>query len=169
MEQHQNITAQRSPNCAIDRSRRVRSRLRRSLIPLLAAAVALCAVVVWHRDATHIQKACDRLEPHLAPIRRYLARHHTLPLVYPAYPDLAPQPTPQRFRYLDKQTLNWARSAPGPTIIGYGPDNGLIVSPNGHAVAIYENGDLQVEWLPSRDLGPRLASQQARAAATPPN
>ena len=145
---------------ALDRSRKVRLRLGRSLVPLLLAAVVLCAMVVWHRDATHITKACDRIEPHLVPIRRYLAQNKMLPAVYPTYQDLGTSLNPRGFTYVAEPIVRWARTADRRVLIGYGPNNGLIVRPNGHAVAIYENGAIHVEWMAVRELQQLLDEQQ---------
>lgn len=146
---------------AVDRAR-ARLRLGRKLVLLVVATAALCAIVVWHRDATHIEKACERLEPHIASLQRHLDANGTLPALYEGGGAVSETTI---LRYVEPEVIRWAMIADEPVIIGQGPANSLIRA-NGYAVAIYDAGELRVEWRSSRELGPILAEQERRAAAT---
>ncbi len=148
-----------------DRSRRVRLRLGRSLWPLLVAALVLCAAVVWHRDATHVEKACARVESYLEPLRRYMTAHGTLPLHYPIYRDLSATAKTSKFTYFDEDTIRWARRADGPALIGYGTAKGLIVRSNGRATVFHDSGKVYVEWLAHHEIHPRVEEQKRLAEA----
>ena len=135
----------------------------KSLAPLLFASVVLCAVVVWHRDATHIEKACARVESCLTPLRQFLQEHGTLPLRYPVDLEELAACSTLDLIYLDQETIRWAREADGPALIAYGRPNGLIVRANGRAAVFYHDGSLVVEWLDNREIGPRVEEQRRRA------
>ena len=63
---------------AVDRSRKARWRLGRSVLPLVATAIALCVVVVWQRNARHIEAERQRIRQLIEPLG-------PLPFSYGAY------------------------------------------------------------------------------------
>ena len=152
------------PAVALDRSRKARLRLGRSVLPLFVAAAAMCVIVVWYRDSRHIEAARAEMNAYLAPLATYLAENGTLPLVYPHYPGQAVSDRAGVFTYVEQDVIRWARRADKPAIIGYGRSRGLIAVPNGHPVILYGSGELRVSWIPNRDLLSRLAEQRRSAA-----
>lgn len=151
----------------VDRSRQVRSRLSRGLVPLLIAAIVLCGVVVWLRDAKHIITATERMQPYLTPLHRHLQEHHSLPTTYPSvsWPDGSDRAD---FVYADPRIIEWAQTAGRPAVIGYAArSTGLIVRHNGRGVAVFENGQVRAEWMSGADLDRTLAEQQKLASAAP--
>lgn len=150
---------------AVNRSRKARLRLGRSLLPLLAAAVVLCAVVVWQRDARHIEAARLAINGYRVPLATYLADHDTLPLIYPHFPGQEVSDKTSSFTYIGQEVVKWARQADRPVIVGYGHVQGLIARPNGHPVIYYDKGELRVDWIAKSDLSLRLAEQRALARA----
>ena len=148
----------------VDRAK-ARLRIGRKLIVLVVAGAALCVVVVWHRDATHIEKACERLELHVAALQRHLDANGTLPARYAPDTGSGAISDTNVLRYAAPEVIRWAMTAAEPVIVGHGPAKSLIRA-NGYAVAIYEGGTLRVEWRSSRELGPILTEQKRRAAAT---
>lgn len=157
------------PTQDVDRSRKAKLRIGRSLFLLSSAAVVLCAIVVWHRDATHITKACDRIEPAVAAINRYLMENDTLPILYPVRAGLDAPPGDDGFKYVDPSIIRWARTVDRPVVIGYGASEGLIVKPNGRPVAIHQDHHVRVEWMSGRDLGALLTEQQRLAGGAAGN
>lgn len=149
-----------------ERSRKVRSRLARSLLLLTIAAVVLCVLVVWQRDGRRVDAARRRIRSAFAPVARYLDDHGTLPIDFP-YPNGDPAPhTSEAFTYVEPGVIRWAVRDPEPVVIGYGRLKGLIASPDGHAVMMYHNGRLWTDWLTPDELEDRLAEQRALAGAT---
>ncbi len=148
----------------VDRAR-ARLRLGRRLVLPVIATVALCVVVVWHRDATHVEKACERLAPHIASLQLHLDANGTLPVFYVADTDGGAISAINSMHYVEPEVIRWAMRTDEPVIIGHGPPSGLIRA-NGYAVAIYEGHKLHVGWRFSRELGPILAEQERRAAVT---
>ncbi len=163
---HRSQAASTPATLPIGRSRRVRSRVGRSLVFLSLGTAVLCTIVVWHRDATFVIKSRDRITPAIAPINVYLSEHGVLPLVYPVAAALDHPPADHGFTYVEEPVVRWARTAGRPVVVGWGKSAGLIVKPNGRAVAVLENGVVRVDWMAGRDLG-RVLDQQREAAGFP--
>ncbi len=144
---------------------KARRRLGRTIAPLFIAAVALCAVVVWHRDETHIAKALERLKPYRATLQEHLDGTGSLPPRFPNGSDHDAESVTPGFRYLEPEIIAWANSAGRPVIVGLGSANGLIVRANGRAVMICDGDHVRVEWRAGHQLGP-LLEQQSRLAGT---
>lgn len=151
----------------MERSRRVRSRLSRSLLPILATAVVLCLVVVWQRDTRRRESEVVRLQPVLRPLQRYLREHDTLPLVYPHYKDDPLAPAEYDFTYVDAEIIRWARSADQPAIVGFGRASSMI-GRNGRAVVIHDQGELRVEWRRVDRFNAQMADQRHAAGVPDP-
>lgn len=148
-----------------ERSRRVRSRLARSLVLLIIAAVVLCVLVVWQRDNRHVDAARRRISASFAPVARYLDDHGTLPIDFPYETgDQVPRTT-EAFTYVEPEMIRWAVHSAEPVVIGYGRWQGLIASPDGHAVMMYQNGRLWADWFTPDQLNDRLAQQRTLAKA----
>ncbi len=140
-----------------ERSRRARSHLGRSFVPLIAAAVVLCVLVIWQRDRRHIEAARHRISETFEPVAAYLEAHGTLPLDFPY--DLLENPS-RAFTYAEPEMIRWALRSEDPVVIGYGKGEGLIARPNGHAVMIYDKGRLRDDWLSRSALEEQLDRQQ---------
>lgn len=152
---------------AVDRSRKARWRLGRSVLPLVGMAIALCVVVVWQRDARHIEAERQRIRHLIEPLRRYVREIGTLPGVFPSYVDLPASAEMRDFTYVDEQMIRWCRNAERAIVVGYGRSQGLIGT-NGHVVVIYENGELRDDWVSNRQLGQLLAEQKRLSSGTAP-
>jgi len=150
-----------------DRSEIARRRLRRGVLLLFAAAVVLCAVVVWQRDARQIEDTRQLIDRRMGPVARYLAEHGTLPYDFPKNADQDLQGKTTGFTYLEPDVIRWAMTAGQPVVIGYGHVRGLIARPDGHAVMVYDHGKLRAEWLTQSQLQDRLAKQRQAAGLKP--
>ncbi len=147
-----------------DRSRRARSNLGRKLIPLTTVAMLLCAVVVWQRDSTAIEAEQSRMAVHAVPIEKFLRLHGSLPPHFPRPFSPDAENPHQKFHYLDSKMIAWAQTADIPAIIGYRQGYSLIIKPNGHAVLIYDKGNLRTEWMSSREFGHAMDEQRKAAS-----
>lgn len=137
----------------------------RRVLPLVAAAIAICAIVVWYRDARFIEVAKGEMTEYLVPLSTYLSENGTLPLVYPHYPGQEVSAKAGGFTYVEQGIVRWARRADTRAIIGYGRSRGLIALPNGRPAIVYDGGELRVEWISSRDVTARLAEQRRLATS----
>ncbi|NOT01276.1 MAG: hypothetical protein HOP29_11680 [Phycisphaerales bacterium] len=143
----------------------VRGRLARRLAAFVGAAVVLCAVVVWQRDARHIEAARAEMGALLKPLQQYLDEHAGLPAAYPDEPGTVSPIDTGAFRYADADVIRWAKTAGRPVVIAHGRSQGLIARPNGYAVIVYDRGTLRVDWMPGSRLGPSLDEQRSLATA----
>lgn len=153
---------------AISRSRRARLRLGRRLVPLVLAAVVLCLLVSWQRDARHIEVARARLAPYIGPLERYVRENGTLPLVYPRYPGQSVSEGTGEFTYVGPGVVEWARGAEKAVVVGWGAGNSLI-GRNGHAVVMYDRAAFRTDWLSTRELSTVLAGYAQLKSSTPPD
>jgi len=154
------------PLGASPRSQVARRQFRRSVIPFFATAVLLCAVVVWIRDSRHIEATRAQIDIYLSPIARFVAENGTLPLVFPTYADQLVSDKTGAFTYVGRDIIQWARQTDQQVVIGYGRAQGLIASPNGHAVIFSHEGRLSVGWLTGSELSEKLAKQHAAASSS---
>jgi len=143
-----------------DRGKRVRSRLTRSLAPLVAATVILFAAVIWIRDDRHVKASIQNLSSYMPPIESYVQRYGALPV---NYPDPSRVTQTDFFRYVDPTIIRWANGRSDPVVIAYGKGQGLIARPDGHPVAVFENGKIRVVWMTREQLNAALAEQKSKA------
>ncbi len=141
-----------------------RARVRRRVWPLPVAAFALCALVIWQRDARQIDWALAGIERFIPPLEAHLTQNGTLPIEYPDAESLADDD--RGFTYADPEIIRWAATADRPVIIAFTRGTGLIVRPNGHAVIIYDNGGLRAVWVTNTELGKRRDAQRDLARST---
>ncbi len=149
----------------LPRTRRVRSRVGRRIAGLLIGGIALCTLVVYLRDAAAIKSECRHLDLLMTPVREHLEKTGRLPLRFPTDPNT--KPDREDVAYVDPEVIRWSQSTDKPVLIAYLPGYGLILRSNGHAVAIFNDGEITIEWLPNKEVGPRLDAQR-RATGIPP-
>ena len=148
----------------MERSRRVRLRIGRRLLPLGLAAVGLIFIVGWQRDAIRKKQARQHVQQYLEPLQKYVDQHGTLPLIYPRFPDQQVAAGARRFTYVSQAVARWARAADRPVLVGYGPSTRLFFRTSGRAVILYHNGQLREDWILSGQLRPLIAEQDRLAA-----
>jgi hypothetical protein len=121
-------------------------------------------LVVWQRDARAIESECRHLSLLVEPVRQFYKLNRSLPLTFSA-PDDDDSTGEGRFTYVDEDVIRWAPTAKRPVLIAYARVFGLIAKPNGHAVAMFEDGSITVKWMPGAEVGPLLREQEQLARA----
>ncbi len=147
------------------KAERVRSRVGRRIVSLLIGGVLLCVLVVYLRDAAAIKSECRHLDLLMTPVRKHLVEYDRLPLAFPA--DLETNPTGEAIAFVDPKVIRYAQTTDEPTVIAYANGYGLILRSNGHAVAIYHNKSITIEWMSKQDIGPRLDAQRNKVGLPP--
>lgn len=147
------------------KAERVRSRVGRRMVNLMIGGVVLCALVVYLRDAAAIKSECRYLDQLMTPVRKHLRNTGRLPLTFTVDPES--NPIGEVISYVDPKVILWAQSTDEPAMIAYAQGYGLIIRSNGHAVAIYHNKKVTVEWMTKSQIGPRIDAQRKKAGLPP--
>ena len=133
---------------AAGREHRRRRRVFRSLLLLIAMAIGLCVLVIWHRNSVRLAQATDIFEGHLAGLIETFEATGTLPVSYPSWqPDQRPIP-PHEFTYIDADMVRCLRNSPEPLIIAYTQQIRQIFGPDLRVVAVREGGRIELQKWP---------------------
>lgn len=144
------------------RAHRRRRRVFRSILLLMAMAIGLCVLVIWHRNSVRLGQATGVFEGHLAGLIETFETTGTLPLSYPPGRPGQPPIPPQEFTYIDEDMVRYLRDWEEPFIIAYTQRIRQIFGPDLRVVAVKEGGRIELREWPLDRFNRDLADQQSK-------
>lgn len=150
------------------REHRRRRRVFRSILLLMAMAIGLCVLVIWHRNSVRLNQATRVFERHLAGedhppgLIETFEADGRLPLSYPRRQAGQPPIPGHEFTYIDGDMVLYLRDSQGPLIIAYTQQIRQIFRPDLRVVAVKKGNRIEVQTWHADRFNRDLADQQSK-------